>query len=67
MTLLKICSILDTTPNNLLGLAKKARDRGPRERLQARLSAASNALSTDDLQMAVIQIEALVAHRTDAS
>jgi transcriptional regulator with XRE-family HTH domain len=61
-TLLRICSVLNVTPNDLL-----IPDRSPRlsasDRWLSRLVAAGRRLDTDDVKLAVRQIEALIAHR----
>lgn len=58
-TLLKICRVLDTTPNELFGFEKVPPIKGEQGQLAARLSAAGNALDTKALRLAVKQIEAL--------
>ncbi len=57
-TLLRICPVLDTSPNKLLGYEKTAPLKDKHARLSARLNAAANVLETDDLQVAVKQVEA---------
>ena len=63
-TLLRICAVLDVTPNDLLAppriTAPKARDRW-----MARLAAAARKLETEDLKLATRQVEALMAHRRE--
>ena len=63
-TLVNICAVLDVTPNQLLGIEKTAPFKGERGRLAARLSGALNALDTDDLRIAVRQVEVLAQHRS---
>lgn len=62
-TLLRICSVLDTTPNKLLGYEKTAPPKDKHARMSARLNAAANVLEADDLQVAVKQVEVFVEHR----
>lgn len=61
-TLLRICTVLDATPNDLL-----LTDKGPKpaahERWLSRLTAAGRRLDTDDVRLAVRQVEALTDHR----
>ena len=59
-TLLKICDVLDATPNDLLGRGGKARAASGRERLEKRLGAAATILDNGALAVAVKQIEALL-------
>lgn len=63
-TLLKICSVLGTTPNQLLGFDKAPSLKSERQKLIVRLDAASNALDSRDLRVAVEQVEVFVQHRT---
>jgi hypothetical protein len=62
-TLMRICKVLATTPNVLLGISEDGREGSNRAALTERLRAASRALSEHDLQILVIQAEALVKHR----
>ena len=64
-TLLRICAVLDATPNDLLLEVKAARS-GPHDRWMSRLIAAGRRLGTEDLKLAVRQVEALSEHRTTA-
>ena len=59
-TLLRICSALGTTPNDLLLAETKVDER---EALLSRLSAAAQQLPLTDLPLAIQQLEALAAHR----
>jgi transcriptional regulator with XRE-family HTH domain len=61
-TLLRICAALDVTPNDLL-IASEREKPDDRERWLSRLSATARKLETDDLRLAVRQIEALFEHR----
>jgi transcriptional regulator with XRE-family HTH domain len=62
-TLLRICKVLATTPNVLLGVSEDGKEGSNRAALIERLRTASRALSEQDLQTLAIQVEALVAHR----
>jgi len=61
-TLVRICDALDVTPNDLL-LSEPPQRRSPHDRWLSRLLAAGRKLDTDDIHLAVRQIEALVGHR----
>src|SRR5207244_2329841 len=61
-TLMRICAVLDVTPNDLL-LAEPLRRSSTHDRWLSRLSAVARKLDTDDLRLAVRQIEALATHR----
>jgi transcriptional regulator with XRE-family HTH domain len=63
-TLLRICKVLATTPNLLLGFSEDGKEGSHRAALFERLRAACRALSEHDLQVLAIQTEALVAHRS---
>ena len=54
-TFLRICEVLDVTPNDLLGFsdADNSSPRTEREQLQAKLIAASNVLELKEMRMAV--------------
>lgn len=71
-TLVRLCTVLGTTPNYLLAIAEdesapQGREISPdeqeRKTQQARLMAAGNALEPNNLRLAVKQIEALVRHQ----
>lgn len=62
-TLLRICSVIDTSPNKLLGYERITPPKDKHARLSARLNAAANVLDADDLQVAVKQVEVLVECR----
>jgi transcriptional regulator with XRE-family HTH domain len=62
-TLIRICAVLNVTPNDLLLADKTARPTA-HDRWLSRLIAAGRKLETDDVKLAVRQIEALVEHRT---
>src|SRR5580698_8635589 len=61
-TLLRICTVLDVTPNDLL-LADVARRPSAHDRWLSRLVAAARGLDPDDVKLAARQIEALAEHR----
>ena len=63
-TLLRICDVLDVTPNDLLMPERPARA-SPHDRWVSRLFAAGRKLNVDDAKLAVRLIEALIAHRTN--
>src|SRR3954466_1709549 len=62
-TLLRICKVLATTPNALLGISEDVKEGSNRAALVERLRTAIRALAEHDLQTLVIQAEALVTHR----
>lgn len=62
-TLLRICKVLATTPNVLLGISEDGKEGSNRAALFERLRMASRALAEHDLQTLVVQAEALVTHR----
>ncbi|WP_316187718.1 MULTISPECIES: helix-turn-helix transcriptional regulator [unclassified Bradyrhizobium] len=62
-TLLRICKVLTTTPNALLGISEDGKEGSHRMALTERLRLASRGLSESDLQILVIQAEAVVLHR----
>jgi transcriptional regulator with XRE-family HTH domain len=62
-TLMRICAVLDLTPNDLLLSDAPARPTA-RERWMSRLFVAARALDVGGLRLAVRQIEALVAHQS---
>jgi transcriptional regulator with XRE-family HTH domain len=62
-TLLRICKVLATTPNVLLGISDDAKEGSRRAALAERLRAAGRALSESDLHTLVVQAEAVVAQR----
>lgn len=72
-TLARICTVLETTPNDLLGFEKGGpalkgdaiEDARKRKTLRDRLMAASNALDTDNLRLVVKQIETMVRHQRE--
>jgi len=61
-TLLRICPVLDVTPNELL-LSGGPEKRPLQDRWLSRLLAAARALSGEHLRLAVEQIEVLVDHQ----
>ena len=62
-TLMRICTALDVTPNDLL-LADNPPRRSAHDRWLSRLVAAGRKLDSDDVRLAVRQIEALAEHRS---
>jgi transcriptional regulator with XRE-family HTH domain len=62
-TLMRICAVIDVTPNDLL-LANAPARQSVHERWLSRLVAAGRRLDVDDVKLAVRQIEALVEHRS---
>jgi transcriptional regulator with XRE-family HTH domain len=63
-TLMRICAVLDATPNDLLLADAPSKRPSTHDRWLSRLVAASRKLDTNDVKLAVRQIEALAAHRT---
>jgi len=64
-TLLRICRVLDVTPNEVLQGPMGSVGRSTANKLGARLNAAANVLDTDDLRLVVKQVEMLVQHRSE--
>jgi len=62
-TLLRICTALDVTPNDLLMPDSPSRRLAAHERWLTRLIAAARGLNVDDVKLAARQIEALAEHR----
>jgi transcriptional regulator with XRE-family HTH domain len=62
-TLLRICTALDVTPNDLLMPAISSSRLVAHERWLTRLVTAARGLDVDDVKLAVRQIEALAEHR----
>jgi transcriptional regulator with XRE-family HTH domain len=60
-TLLRICAVLDVTPNDLLTIARLSPDE--HDRWLSRLTATARRLGIDDLRLAVRQVEVLAEHR----
>jgi hypothetical protein len=63
-TLLRICEVLAASPNDLLLPERKPPRQSGRDRLLARISTATDALTAADLELAACQLECLVAHQT---
>lgn len=61
-TLLRICVVLDITPNDLLMLGDSPPS-DEHDRWLSRLIATARQLETDDLKLAVRQVEVLAEHR----
>src|SRR5207248_628542 len=62
-TLVRIAEALETTPDVLLGIADSKSKRSRRSGLRDRLMSATNGLRDQDLELAVVQIEALARFR----
>ena len=62
-TLLRICTALDLTPNDLLVPDTPSRRLAAHDRWLIRLVAAARSLDVDDIKLAARQIEALAEHR----
>lgn len=60
-TLVRICSALDATPNDVLLGSEEPLDN--RAALLSRLSLTAQQLSSSDLPLAIKQLEALISHR----
>ena len=58
MTLVRIAEALQTTPNDLLGVGER-RKSSPRSLLVDRLGSAAQGLSDHDLELVVVQTEAV--------
>lgn len=61
--LVKIADVLQSTPNELLGLKDGEGAKGPRDVLVDRLNAVATMMTDDDLKSAVAQAEAVIAMR----
>jgi transcriptional regulator with XRE-family HTH domain len=66
-TLLRICAVLDVTPNDLLLVDTGLPRRSAHARWLSRLVAAAHKLDAADVNLAVRQVEALVEHRGSGS
>jgi transcriptional regulator with XRE-family HTH domain len=62
-TLVRICEVLAATPNDLLLPEGKPAAQSSRDRLLARIAAATDNLNLTELELAACQIEYLTAHR----
>src|SRR6266850_6334418 len=62
-TLIRICEVLAASPNDLLLSEGKPPPRSTRDRLLARIAAATTNLSVSDLELAACQIECVSARR----
>ncbi|MBY3265310.1 helix-turn-helix transcriptional regulator [Rhizobium laguerreae] len=63
-TLLRIASSLGTTPNWLLGVTERADAAAEMSDLLARFANAANGMTLEELQLCIIQAEAIVAAKT---
>jgi transcriptional regulator with XRE-family HTH domain len=61
-TLVKIASVLGTTPNDLLGVGGD-QSKSSAQLLQGRLAAAAATMPEDDLMLLVVEAEAIVVFR----
>ena len=64
-TLLRICAVLDVTPNDLL-LSGRPPEVELEHRWLSRLTATARKLNSDDLELVVCQVEVLLDHRAAA-
>lgn len=62
-SLVKIATVLQTTPDQLLGFDSSAIDESDRDVLLRRLTAAAKTLGEAELELMAIQIEAVAASR----
>lgn len=62
VTLVRIAEVLQTTPDNLLGVSRRE-DVSARSRLMDRLTAAAQVLADEVLEIVVVEAEALAARR----
>ena len=58
-TLARICTVLSQTPNDLLGFAEPPRKLAPADKLKARLMGAIALLGKSELELLVVQAEAV--------
>ena len=65
-TLLRICSVLDLTPNELL-IPSRASKPQAHDLWLSRLTAVGRKLNAEDVKLAVRQVEAILKHRSEAS
>jgi transcriptional regulator with XRE-family HTH domain len=61
-TLVRIAEALETTPSALLGFGAGKRERTQRTALKTRLTTAASAMSDRELELLVVQAEAVAAH-----
>lgn len=66
-TLVKLCKVLETTPDNLLGFNDESDEQSRKEsdEVRARLRAAGNVLEGENLIIATKILDTLVEHQTD--
>jgi transcriptional regulator with XRE-family HTH domain len=62
-TLVRICGVLATTPNEVLLEAENPHPLSERERQVARINSAINQLGSAELELAACQLECLTAYR----
>ena len=63
-TLVRICEVLAATPNDLLLPGGKPSRQSKRDRVLARISAATDNLNLSELELAASLVECLIAHRS---
>jgi transcriptional regulator with XRE-family HTH domain len=59
-TLVRICKVLNTTPNKLLGFDDRAKKKSARNKLIDKLLATACVLDENQLRLAVRQVEAIL-------
>lgn len=64
-TLVRICRVLDVTPNDVLLGPMKSAGRSKRDKLKAKLDASVASLSHDDLQTVVMLVDVVVKQRRE--
>lgn len=62
-TLVRLCRVLGTSPNVVLGFEAAPDPESPRAALEARLMASARLLAEADLKIAVQLVEVLTTHR----
>lgn len=62
-TLVRIATVLESSPNALLDFDKNAITQTIDELLKAKIASAANVLQSDDLEVMAIAIEAVANHR----
>lgn len=62
-TLVRIATVLESSPNALLDFDKNAMTQTVDELLKAKIASAANVLQADDLEVIAIAIEAVANHR----
>lgn len=62
-TLLRLCHVLGTSPNALLGFDPLMEQTDTRSRMEGELQVHARALSDDDLSLTIKQVKLLIEHR----